>query len=95
VLGRAHFTRMEETRVNTFIGTHILYDKVGTTGQRAIYFSHIPLCKSKCNAPNLVLIQAFHYDYTLLRSTCTTLTKYQQTQHQIMRLAAQSADRHI
>jgi hypothetical protein len=60
VLGRAHFTRIEETRVNTFIGTHILYDKVGTIGQRAIYFSHIPLCKSKCNAPNLVLIQAFH-----------------------------------
>jgi len=86
---------MEETRVNAFIGTHILYDKGGTIWQRAIYFSHIPLCKSICNAPNLVLIQAFLHDYTLLCSTCTTLTKYQQAQHQIMRLAAQSADRHM
>jgi len=55
VLGRAHFTRMEETRVNAFTGTHILYDKVGTIWQRAIYFSQIPSCKSICNAPNLVL----------------------------------------
>jgi len=44
VFGRAHFTRMEETRVNAFIGTHILYDKVGTIWQRAIYFSLIPVC---------------------------------------------------
>jgi len=55
MLGRAHFTRMEKARANAFIGTHILYDKVGNIWQRVIYFSHIPSCKSICNAPYLVL----------------------------------------
>jgi hypothetical protein len=59
VLGRAHITRMEETGTIEFIGTHILYDKVGTTWQKGIYFLLIPLYNSICNAPNLVLIEAF------------------------------------